>query len=115
MLPDAPLFLPLANCPLFGLPAFPLSVLYFHTSNPTAETKRANVIVTLGCNVVVAIFGLTTQKIFNQSQILKSILIAPLFILGTYLGQFFLIAPVEWFKTVTYGILIFIALALLIT
>ena len=100
----------------FGVPAFPLSALYFHTSNATAKTKRANVTVTLGCNVMVAICGLIMHEIYDQSLIFKSILISPFFILGTLLGQFlFKIAPVEWFKFVTYGILIIIALALLFT
>lgn len=100
----------------FGVPAFPLSALYFHSSPSSADKIRANVLTALCCNLIIGIIGLSIQGVYNEPLILRAVIIAPVFMAGVYLGQFlFRIAPVAWFKNVTYGILIVSALVLIIS
>ena len=40
-----------------GVPGFPLQVMYFHTSDSSAEIKRANVLTVKACSAFMAIFG----------------------------------------------------------
>jgi uncharacterized membrane protein YfcA len=99
----------------FGVPAFPLSALYFHTSQSSTATIRANVLMALLCNLIVGIVGLTIQGIYDQTLVVRTLLVAPIFIGGAFLGQYlFSLAPVEWFKRLTYGILIVSAVTLLV-
>ena len=99
----------------FGVPAFPLCALYFHTASSPAEIIRANVLTALACNLVISIIGLTIQRVYDTALVLQAFLILPVFMGGIYIGQFlFRIAPVTWFRQVTYAILIIAALTLLV-
>ena len=100
----------------FGVAAFPLSALYFHSSSSGLETIRANVLMALASNLVVAILGLAIQGIYPPTLIARALVIAPIFVCGAFFGQYlFNYAPVNWFKPVVYIILILSAIALLIT
>jgi len=100
----------------FGVPGFPLQVMFFHNSSSTAEIKRLNVLAALACGLAVAITGLFFQNIYNQDMLLRAGIIAPTFILGVKLGEYiFKIAPVNWFKKVTYFILFLTSIMLLVT
>ena len=97
----------------FGVPGFPLQVMYFHSSSSTVEMKRANVLAALACGLVVAITGLLIQSVYTQEILIRSVIIAPTFVFGAKLGQMiFKIAPADWFQKVTYLILLFTALML---
>ena len=97
----------------FGVPGFPLQVMYFHSSSSTVEMKRANVLAALACGLVVAITGLLIQSIYTQEMLIRAVIIAPTFIFGAKLGQMvFKVAPADWFQKVTYLILLFTALML---
>lgn len=100
----------------FGVPAFPLSAIYFHNSPFSPEVIRANVLTALSCNLTVGLAGLCLQGVYDQHIIIRAILVAPVFTLGIYLGRFsFSIAPANWFKLVTYAVLICTALVLIFT
>ncbi len=99
----------------FGVPAFPLSALYFHTSQSATPTIRANVLIALICNLIVGIVGLAIQGIYDQTLVVRTLLVAPIFIGGAFIGQYlFSVAPVEWFRRVTYCILILSSVTLLL-
>ena len=100
----------------FGVPAFPLSAIYFHSSSLAPDTIRANVLTALLCNLIVGIIGLGLQGVYNEAIIWRAVLVCPIFTVGIYLGQYlFRIAPADWFKKLTYGVLICTALFLLAT
>ena len=97
----------------FGVPGFPLQVMYFHSSTSTMEMKRANVLAALACGLVVAITGLFIQNIYTQEMLIRGVIIAPTFIMGAKLGEIiFKVAPAVWFQKVTYLILLITALML---
>jgi uncharacterized membrane protein YfcA len=99
----------------FGVPAFPLSAIYFHNSASTPEIIRANVLMALCCNMIVAMIGLGLQGVYDEAIILRAVLLGPIFTVGIYLGQYlFRIAPAGWFRKVTYAVLICTALILLV-
>jgi uncharacterized membrane protein YfcA len=98
----------------FGVPAFPLSALYFHSSASAPDIIRANVLTALLCNLIVGIIGLTLQGAYTEAIVMRAILVYPIFTVGIYVGQYlFRIAPADWFKKVTYAVLIVTALILL--
>lgn len=100
----------------FGVPAFPLSAIYFHNSASQPEIIRANVLTALGINLIVSIAGLTLQGVYNTSILLCAAILYPIFTLGIYIGNYlFRIAPADWFKKVTYVVLICTAMILLAT
>ena len=97
----------------FGVPGFPLQVMYFHSSSSTVEMKRANVLAALACGLVVAITGLLIQSVYTQEMLIRAVIIAPTFIFGAKLGEMiFKVAPADWFRKVTYLILLITALML---
>ncbi len=98
----------------FGVPGFPLQVMYFHSSSSRVEMKRANVLAALACGLVVAITGLFFQNIYTQEMLIRGAIIAPTFIIGAKIGEkIFKVAPADWFRKVTYIILFATALMLL--
>ena len=99
----------------FGVPAFPLSAIYFHNSASQPEIIRANVMMALTCTLIASIVGLSFQGVYDASILLRAAILYPIFTAGVFIGQYlFRVAPVEWFKKVTYGILICTALVLLV-
>ena len=99
----------------FGVPGFPLQVMYFHTSPEKTEIKRANVLAAMACGALVAILGLIAQDVYTETILIRALIIAPIFIIGARWGKYlYKISPAKWFKKVTYGILIFTALTLFI-
>jgi len=83
----------------FGVPGFPLQVMYFQTSPEKVEIKRANVLAAMACAALVAIFGLIVQGVYTETMLLRALIIAPIFMIGTKLGDYFYkISPAEWFK-----------------
>ena len=100
----------------FGVPAFPLSAIYFHNSAAAPELFRANVLTAFCSTSLVAIFRLVVQGFYNEAILLRAIIVCPFFTSGIYLGQYlFRIAPADWFRKVTYAILICTALILLVS
>ncbi len=100
----------------FGVPAFPLSAIYFHNSASQPEIIRANVMIALTCTLIACILGLAIQGVYDASILLRAAILYPVFTTGIFVGQYlFKVAPVEWFKKVTYVILICTALVLLAT
>lgn len=100
----------------FGVPAFPLSAIYFHNSAAAPEIIRANVLTALCCSLIVGMIGLGLQGVYDGSIILRALLVCPVFTSGIYLGQYlFRIAPGDWFRKVTYAVLICTALGLLVS
>ena len=99
----------------FGVPGFPLQVMYFHTSSSSVEIKRLNVLAALACGLAVAITGLFFQNIYTQDILARAGIIAPTFIFGVKLGEYiFKIAPVDWFNKVTYFILFLTSIMLVV-
>ena len=99
----------------FGVPGFPLQVMYFHTSSEKIEIKRFNVLTAMACGTLVAILGLILQGVYTETMLVRALIIAPIFIIGAKLGEYlYKISPAKWFKKVTYCILIFTGLTLFI-
>jgi len=100
----------------FGVPAFPLSVTYFHNSESAPDIIRANVLAALCSTLTVSIVGLALQGVYEAAILLRAALVCPIFTSGIYVGQYlFRVAPADWFRKVTYAVLICTALILLLT
>ncbi len=100
----------------FGVPAFPLSAIYFHNSALAPAIIRANVLTALSCTLMVSIIGLSLHGVYTGSIIARAALLAPVFAIGVYAGQYlFRVAPVDGFKKVTYAVLICTALMMLVS
>ena len=98
----------------FGVPGFPLQVMYFHTSLSTINIKRSNVLAALACGLAVAITGLAIQNIYTQEMLIRAVIIAPTFIMGAKLGEMiYKVAPTDWFKKITYLVLLTTAIMLI--
>ncbi|NCV87949.1 MAG: hypothetical protein EBW14_19280, partial [Oxalobacteraceae bacterium] len=64
--------------------------------------------------VYLIVFSL--NGVYNHSTLIQAAILTPIFTIGVYLGQLiFRIAPSDWFKKVTYAILIFTALFMMAT
>ena len=47
----------------FGVPGFPIQVVFFHSSADVIEIKRASVLAALGSAVIILIIGLIIQSV----------------------------------------------------
>lgn len=100
----------------FGVPAFPLSAIYLHSSRLAPDIIRANVLASICCILTVYFVTLMISGIYTISILARAALLVPIFGFGVYLGQYlFRIAPADWFRKVTYAILICTALFMLAT
>ena len=100
----------------FGVPAFPLSAIYFHNSASEPGVIRSNVLTAICFTLIFSIVGLAAHGVYSEASLLRASLVFPIFTLGIYLGHFlFRIAPADWFAKVTYGVLICSGLVLMTT
>jgi len=50
-------------------------------------------------SALMAIFGLMVQGVYTETMLLRALIIAPIFMVGARLGDYFYkIFPAEWFK-----------------
>lgn len=100
----------------FGVPAFPLAAIYLHNSSLAPSAIRANVLAAIICTLTVYLIVLSVNGLYNRSVLMQAAVLVPIFTAGIYLGRYlFRIAPADWFKKATYGILIFTALIMFAT
>lgn len=100
----------------FGVPAFPLAAIYLHNSGLSPGVIRANVMAAICCTLTVYLIVLILSGAYNRSVLIHAAILTPIFTAGVYLGQYlFRIAPVDWFKKITYAILICTALVMMTT
>ena len=65
---------------------------------------------------MVYLIVLSLHGAYNTTIVMHATLLAPVFTIGVYFGQYlFRIAPADWFKKVTYALLICTALIMLAT
>jgi uncharacterized membrane protein YfcA len=98
----------------FGVPAFPLAAMYLHHSDRSPREIRANVLAAICCTLTVYLIVLSLNGAYNRSVLIDAAILTPIFAAGVYLGQhLFRIAPTDWFRKVTYAILIGTALIMM--
>ena len=91
----------------FGIPGGPFLVIYFMSAPVEPAVQRANMIVSFSIAIVFMIGGLIFNGAYPQDTIARAIVIVPMFVVGARMGQYiFKIAPAEWFKKVTFGLLV---------
>jgi uncharacterized membrane protein YfcA len=91
----------------FGVPAFPLAAIYLHHADRSPAEIRANVLAAICCTLTVYLIVLSLNGAYNRSVLVHAAILTPIFTAGVYLGQYlFRIAPIGWFKKITYAILI---------
>jgi len=91
----------------FGIPGGPFMIVYYLSAPVAPPVKRANIIVSACVGMTILIIGLIVADAYNQATIMRAIIIAPVFLAGSWAGRvFFKIAPVTWFKHVAYTILL---------
>ena len=91
----------------FGIPGGQFMVIYLLSAPVAPPNQRANIIVAASVGMVIMIIGLIFGSAYDQATIMRTIIIAPLFLAGTWACRtLFKIAPIAWFKNVTYTILI---------
>ncbi len=100
----------------FGVPAFPLAAIYLHHADRSPREVRANVLAAICCTLSVYLIVLSLNGAYDRSVLIRAAILTPIFMAGVFLGQFlFRIAPTDWFKKVTYAILIGTALIMIVT
>ena len=100
----------------FGVPAFPLAAMYLHNANLSPGVIRANVLAAICCTLTVYLVVLSLKGVYTPSILIQAAILAPTFTIGVYLGQYlFRVAPADWFKKITYAILIGTALIMMAT
>jgi uncharacterized membrane protein YfcA len=100
----------------FGVPAFPLAAIYLHNSSLAPSAIRANVLAAIICTLTVYLIVLSVNGLYNRSVLMQAAVLVPIFTAGIFWGRYlFRIAPADWFKKATYGILIFTALIMFAT
>ena len=98
----------------FGVPAFPLAAIYLHNAALAPGVIRANVLSAICCTLSMYLIVLSLHGVYDAAIIIRAVLLTPIFAAGVYCGQYlFRIAPVEWFKKATYGVLICTAVMML--
>jgi uncharacterized membrane protein YfcA len=91
----------------FGIPGGPFMVVYYLSAPAPPPVQRANIIVTSTIGISFLIIGLIAEGAYDQPNLIRGAIIAPLFLAGIWIGRrIFQIAPAAWFKKVTYAILI---------
>jgi len=100
----------------FGVPAFPLAAIYLHHADRSPGEIRANVLAAICCTLTVYLIVLSLNGAYSPTLLIRAAILTPIFLGGVYLGQYlFRIAPADWFKKVTYAVLICTALIMLIS
>lgn len=100
----------------FGVPAFPLAAIYLHHADRSPGEIRANVLAAICCTLTVYLIVLILNGAYDLTVLIRAAILTPIFMGGVYLGQYlFRIAPADWFKKVTYVVLICTALIMLIS
>jgi len=98
-----------------GIPGAPIMVMYYLAAKVGPKVQRANILLT-GCIFsLCVIVGLARNDVYSQSIILLILLLGPIFMIATRVGQYlFTIVPAEWFKKMAYCLLVFAGMTLLI-
>lgn len=91
-----------------------MAAVYLHHADRSPGEIRANVLAAICCTLTVYLIVLSLNGAYNPSVLLHAAILTPIFTAGVYLGQYrFRVAPTEWFKKVTYDILICTALTMM--
>ena len=99
----------------FGMPAGPIMVIYYMSAPVEPQVQRANIIISVGVVLLFMMGGLFFNGAYHESTVARAIVITPIFMAGAWSGAYlFQIAPVSWFKKVTYAILIVTGVSILI-
>ncbi len=99
----------------FGMPAGPIMVIYYMSSPVAPPVQRANIIISVGVVLVFMLGGLFFNGAYHETTIARAIVITPVFLAGAWSGGYlFKVAPVSWFKKVTYAILIVTGISILL-
>ncbi len=98
-----------------GIPGAPIMVMYYLAARTKPTIQRANILIS-GCIFSFCIIiGLTQNSIYDRTIILVILLLSPVFMLATKLGQYlFKLIPTEWFKNIAYSLLFLAGSMLLI-
>ena len=97
-----------------GIPGAPIMVMYYLAAKIAPAIQRANILTTGSIFSLCVILGLAQNDVYDHKTILLVLILSPVFVVATRLGQYlFKIAPVNWFKRVTFSLLIFAGLVLL--
>lgn len=99
----------------FGMPAGPIMVIYYMSSSVEPPVQRANIIISVSVALVFLLGGLIVHGAYHEATIARAIVITPIFMAGAWLGRYlFNVAPLSWFKKVTYAILIATGISILL-
>jgi uncharacterized membrane protein YfcA len=99
----------------FGMPAGPIMVIYYMSAPVEPQVQRANIVISVGVVLVFMMCGLYFNGAYHETTIARAIVIAPIFMAGAWIGSYlFQIAPVSWFKKITYAILIVTGISILL-
>ena len=98
-----------------GIPGAPIMVMYYLAAKIAPAVQRANILTT-GCVFSFCIIlGLAQNGIYSQSIIFTVLILSPVFMIATRLGQFFFkFMPAVWFKNVAHCLLVFAGTMLLV-
>jgi len=89
-------------------------VMYYLAAKIAPAIQRANILTTGSIFSLCVILGLAQNDVYDHKTILLVLILSPVFVVATRLGQYlFKIAPVNWFKRVTFSLLILAGLVLL--
>jgi hypothetical protein len=99
----------------FGMPAGPIMVIYYMSSPVEPKVQRANIIISVGAALIAMLLGLIFNGAYHESTIARVIVLTPIFMAGAWFGRYlFNVAPLTWFKKVTFAILIATGISILL-
>jgi uncharacterized membrane protein YfcA len=99
----------------FGIPGGPFLAIYYMSSSADPKLQRANIIITVAVAMWFLLGGLLVNGAGTDQTIARTIILVPIFVLGTICGNFcFNIAPSTWFSKVVNLLLILIAITILV-
>jgi uncharacterized membrane protein YfcA len=99
----------------FGVPGGPFLVIYYMSSNSKPKVQRANIIITVAVAMWFLLGGLIANGAGTDQTIARTVILVPIFVLGTICGRFiFNAVPSTWFSKVINLLLIAIAITILL-
>lgn len=92
----------------------PPLALYFVSSAAAAEVQRANIIVSVGAIIVVAMASLAVAGVYDFALTTRALMLAPAYALGVWAGgRLFALAPSHYYRRAALSVLIVAGLAVI--
>lgn len=98
-----------------GVPAGPVMVIYYLAAPEPPQVQRANIMLSVWLLLLIMLASLTAREAIEADTVMSAVAVAPASILGAFVGKYlFRRAPVTWFRSFAYGVLVIIGISMLL-